>query len=217
MADAERVDWAGEIATIRAARAATIRVGPGTRPAVIVVDFQRAFMENEDPRAAAALSATTPLLDAARRSRVPVVYTATSVDSLEEVNATWKVTQDLRPFLRGSPSSEIDPRIAMQWGDILVEKPHASAFFGTHIAERLDRLGVDTLIVTGTSTSGCVRATAVDGCALSYRVMVVEDCCYDPRLVSREASLWDLADRYADVVTVGQMLDYLATLSTAGE
>jgi len=206
------VDWAAEIDRIRELRSASPRLGPGTRPALVVVDFQRAFMENDDPEAADALTATAELLDAARSSGVPIFYSAMTIDSLDEVNVTWKALQDLSVFLRGSKPSEIDPRVAMRWGDILVEKRHASSFFGTRLADDLTRLGVDTLIVTGTSTSGCVRATAVDGCALSYRVMVVEECCYDQRVVSRETALWDLADRYADVVVLKEMLDYFSSL-----
>lgn len=206
------IDYTAEAHRLRQARRERERLGFGASPAVVVVDLQAAFTEPSGDRIAPVLAANAQLIKTARARAVPVFYTVMDVPSRDAVNIRWRSTHDLTPFLPGAPSARIDDRIRPEDGDILVGKPHASAFFATDLHPRLTSAGVDTVLVTGTSTSGCVRATAIDAAANGYHSVVVEDCSYDPRTFSREASLWDLADRYADVVTLAEVLDYLGSV-----
>jgi maleamate amidohydrolase len=198
------------------ARAAKEPLGGGERPAVVVVDFQRAFTEHDQcgPATIAALEATARLLAQARASRIPVIYLTVVYDSLDEIDINWRSRGGIEICQRGNKETEVHPLVPMALGDILVEKRHASGFYGTRLHDELQRLNVDTLVLAGTSTSGCVRATAVDGAARSYRILVVEDCVDDFRPVSREASLWDIADRYGDVIRLEEAFGYLSHAGT---
>jgi maleamate amidohydrolase len=191
-------------------------IGTGSRPAVVVVDFQIAFTEHArcDEHTVSSMEATAVLLDKARASGVPVVYLAVAYDDLTDVPLSWRREDGIfASCRRGAETAAINPIVAMQPGDILVEKTHASGFFNTSLHEVLTDLGIDTVLLTGTSTSGCVRSTAVDAAARSYRVVVVEECCDDWRPVSNAAALYDLADRYADVVHLDEMLAYLDSVT----
>ncbi len=150
-------------------RAKEVR-GAGVKPAVVVVDFQRAFTET--PRCGEetldALNATAELLAVARRSEVPVVYLTVIYDHLEDIPLAWRpevVGRGSSKCLRGGEMTAVHPIVATELGDLIVEKYHASGFYATDLDARLKHLGIDTLIVVGTSTSGCVRATAIDGAA----------------------------------------------------
>jgi maleamate amidohydrolase len=182
----------------------------GAKPAVVVVDFQLAFTQHGRSDTDARLRATAQLLEKARAAGVPVVYLAVAYDTMEDVPLAWRREGGIfSRCQRGLATGAMNPIVAMQPSDLLVEKRHASGFYDTDLDEKLQTLGVDTLLTCGTSTSGCVRSTAVDGAARSYRVMIVDECCDDWRPVSTAAALYDLADRYADVVYLEQMLDYL--------
>ncbi|MCE0763534.1 isochorismatase family protein [Pseudonocardia kujensis] len=211
---ADDVDFNEEVIRLRRARAERDRFGFGERPVVVVIDYQVAFTEPSGARVEPALAATRRLIEVARDRAIPVIYTAQGWDSLESASPRWQATQDLNGFVGDSPLVAVDDRIAPLAGERLIVKPHASAFFGTDVHEHLSELGVDTVLLAGTSTSGCVRATAVDAAALGYRAVLVEECTYDPRTFSREAALWDLADRYADVVALAEALAYLSELQS---
>ncbi len=208
----EPADWKAEIEQIRAKRAATPRLGFGERPALLLVDLQTAFVGSEEGDVARVLANTAELVRAAR-PQIPVVYVTLVIDSPGDLTVTWRSFHDLSAVQRGEPGAQVDPRVAPEPGEVVVEKTNASGFFGTNLHDVLQGLGVDTLLVAGTSTSGCVRATVLDASAHSYRVMVVEECCHDSRPVSREAALWDMADRYADVVSLEEALDHLQLVS----
>ena len=182
----------------------------------MIVDFQLAFTEPiKHEGTTSALKATAALVEKARAAGVPVIYLGIWYDSLEDVPLSWRRENGIYARCkRGLPSTEMNPIVATADGDIIVEKRHASGFYDTILDERLKELGVDTLLMCGTSTSGCVRGTAVDGAARSYRVMIVDECCDDWRPVSTAAALYDLGERYADVVHLDQMLDYLDKIGT---
>jgi maleamate amidohydrolase len=187
--------------------------GAGAKPAVVVVDFQRAFVEG--PRHGQdtldALNATAELLAVARESGVPVVYLTVIYDYMTDIPLCWRpenVGEGISKCLRGDEMTAIHPIVASQVGDIIIEKYAASGFYGTDLDAKLKHLGIDTLILAGTSTSGCVRSTMVDGAARSYRVQLVEECCDDFRTISTEAALHDLAERYGDVIPLKTALDY---------
>lgn len=209
------IDWNAEVAKVRALRAERTRIGPGERPAVVVVDYQRAFTQHESigPATDVALQHTARLLRAARAAQVPVIYLVMVLDSLEDRMLAQRVRSSLTERCRrGDPWTEIDERVSAEPGDHVVEKTVASGFYRTRLAELLTELGVDELVMAGTSTSGCVRATVVDAAYRDLRVSVVEECCDDFRVLSGEASLWDMQDRFGDVVGIEEVLDRFTAL-----
>jgi maleamate amidohydrolase len=214
------MDYNEEVAKVEHLRD-TPKIEPGEKPAVVVVDFQLAFTEPiKHEGTTEALKATATLLEKARAVGVPVIYVGIWYDSLEDVPLFWRREDGIYARCkRGLPSTEMNPLVPVREGDIVVEKRHASGFYDTVLDAKLKELGVDTLLIAGTSTSGCVRCTAVDGAARSYRVMLVDECCDDWRPVSTAAVLYDFADRYGAVVHLDAMLDYLDTVAapvTAG-
>ncbi|WOF23114.1 isochorismatase family protein [Microbacterium betulae] len=216
----EQIDWNDEVARIRDLRASRARVGPGSRPAVVVVDFQKAFTEHEHigPGTAVALAHTAELLRAARAAGVPVIYLVMILDSLDDRMLAQRVRSSLTERCeRGDPWTDISPAVAPEPSDHIVEKTVASGFYNTRLHDLLQELGVDEVVMTGTSTSGCVRATVVDAAYRDYRVSIVEECCDDFRALSGEVSLWDMQDRFGDVVSKRWMLDRLASIAADRE
>ena len=192
------------------------RVGFGRRPAVLVVDF---FYGCTDPAylggggVGEAVDRTAPLLRAARAARAPVIYTVTQYrpDGLDAGLFGVKVPL-LRLLQEGSKAVEIDSRVAPSPEDHILVKKMASAFFGTPLAGLLATLGLDTLIVAGCTTSGCVRASVVDACSSGYRVIVPRECVGDRAPGPHEAPLFDMDAKYADVVGLADVLRYLERL-----
>ena len=191
------------------------RLGFGRKPAVLVVDFIRAYTTSGSalfaPPVCDAVMQTAELLDAARARGVLVVYTKVlyNKNGLDGGIFVQKVPV-LRTLVEGEPLAEIVPELAPHPGDVILVKQYASAFFGTSLASLLTAQGVDTLILTGCSTSGCVRATAVDGMQHGFRVIVPRECVGDRRPEPHEANLFDLHSKYGDVVSKQEVLDYLA-------
>ncbi|HEY0188329.1 MAG TPA: isochorismatase family protein [Cellulomonas sp.] len=204
-----QIDWNVEVERIRQARRDRTRVGPGTRPAVVVVDFQVAFTRHDKlgPGTADSLASTARLLQAARQASVPVIYLVMVLDSLDDRMLAQRVRSSLTEACRrGDPRTQVDPVVAPAAGDHVVEKTVASGFYRTRLDDLLAELGVDELVLCGTSTSGCVRATATDAAYRSLHVSLVEECCDDFRPVSEQASLWDVQDRFGDVVSLDEAL-----------
>jgi maleamate amidohydrolase len=191
------------------------RLGFGKKPAVLVVDFIRAYTTSGSalfaPPVCDAVMQTAELLDAARARGVLVVYTKVlyNKNGLDGGIFVQKVPV-LRTLVEGEPLAEIVPELAPHPNDVVLVKQYASAFFGTSLASLLTAQGVDTLILTGCSTSGCVRATAVDGMQHGFRVIVPRECVGDRRPEPHEANLFDIHSKYGDVVSKQEVLDYLA-------
>jgi maleamate amidohydrolase len=203
------LDYNEEVAKVEQLRD-NPKIGLGEKPAVVVVDFQLAFTTHGQSDTESTLRATAKLLEKARAVGVPVVYLTVAYDTMDDVPLAWRREGEIfSRCQRGLATGAINPIVAMEPADLLVEKRHASGFYDTDLDEKLKVLGVDTLLMCGTSTSGCVRSTAVDGAARSYRVMIVDECCDDWRPLSTAAALYDLADRYADVVHLEPVLEYL--------
>jgi maleamate amidohydrolase len=216
----EAIDWNREVEGIRELRAARTRVGPGERPAVLVVDYQRAFTEHEKvgPGTAVSLAHTHELLEAARAAGVPVIYIVMILDSLDDRMLAQRVRSSLTERCeRGNPWTEISAAVPPAPGDHIVEKTVASGFYNTRLDALLEELGIDEVIVTGTSTSGCVRATVVDAAYRSYRISIVEECCDDFRTLSGEVSLWDMQDRFGDVVAKREVLERFTAMAAKRE
>lgn len=193
------------------------RIGFGERPAVLVIDFTKAFTDPCQPLGAdlsRSLHATHDVLDAARLVACPIVFTRVCYDDPQGRDAgVWgRKVEGARGMFKDSYPTEIDPRSGYITGDVIVTKKYPSAFFGTDLITRLQTWHTDTLLLMGCSTSGCVRATAVDGLQYGYRVMVIKESVADRDPTAHAQSLHDLDAKYADVVTVTEATAYLSRL-----
>ena len=189
------------------------RVGWGARPAVLVVDLVRAYTEPGGPfalDAASAVSATADLVAAARSAGVPVMWTEVRYAAgLADGGLFARKVPALACFAEGAPGEwgrlTLDPAP----GEVRVVKQYASSFFGTSLASTLHTLGVDTLVIAGVSTSGCIRATAMDALNCGFRPQVVREACADRTPALHENNLADLDAKYADVVSIEEALAQL--------
>ena len=185
----------------------------GSRPAVVVVDLSRGFTDPEQPTGAdlsAEVAATGRLLEAARASGRPVVFTTIAFEAnLRDGEAWLEKVPGLAALQEGSPLVEIDPRLERLPGDTLIVKKGASAFFGTHLAATLVAAEVDTVLICGATTSGCVRASAVDSVQSGFRTLVCRDCTGDRAQAPHEANLFDIQAKYADVISLDEAIEYL--------
>lgn len=195
----------------------TRTLGFGSRPALLVVDFTRAFTEPGMPLAAdfaSEVDRTARLLTLARAGGWPVFFTIVAYEEQEIADAgIWALKVPANSSLQaGTPGVELDPRLGREPSDSIVSKKYASAFFGTDLSSRLTSRGVDTLLLCGCTTSGCVRASAVDGLQHGFRVMVVREAVGDRDADAHAQSMLDMQQKYADVVSVEQVEAYLAGL-----
>jgi nicotinamidase-related amidase len=195
------------------------RVERGSRPAVVVVDFTHGFTDPRYPTGAdmsGAVLATARVLDAARAAGLPVVFTTIAYDAAQIAGLAWlKKATGMAALEAGSRLVELDDRLARRPDEHLVTKTGASAFFGTALATYLASVGADTVVVTGATTSGCVRATVVDAVQHGYPTLVPADCVADRAQGPHDASLFDINEKYGDVVDSDDVLAYLSTLSEA--
>lgn len=187
------------------------RVGFGRRPALVVVDVNRGFTDPASPLVCdldACVEAIAVLLDAFRAASLPVVFTTVCYDELGKQAAAAFIEKvpALLVLEPGSEWVEIDPRISPREGEPVLTKTFASAFFGTTLGSMLAAAGCDTVVVTGASTSGCVRATAVDALQHGYRVVVPREAVGDRNSAAHEANLFDIDAKYGDVLSVGDVL-----------
>ncbi|WP_406280373.1 isochorismatase family protein [Embleya sp. NBC_00896] len=189
--------------------------GLGTRPAVVVVDLTQGFTEDVYPTGSdltEVVAATNELVAAARRAGAPVVFTAIAYTPAEadgDAVAWLRKAPGLRALREGSAAVALDPRLARTAADQLVVKKGASAFFGTALASYLTGLGCDTVVVCGATTSGCVRATAVDAVQSGFAVLVPRDCAGDRAQGPHDAALFDIDAKYGDVVDLAEAIKYL--------
>jgi len=192
-------------------------MGFGKSPAVIVVDFIRAYTEPGSPLYAPAVveavKSTMPLLKAARQKGVPVVYTRVLYHpSGVDGGLFVRKVPALRRMVEGEPLADIVPELPPGPDDVVLIKQYASSFFGTSLAAMLTARGIDTLVITGCSTSGCVRATAVDAMQYGFRPVVPRECVGDRHDGPHEANLFDINAKYGDVVALKDVLGQFAAL-----
>jgi maleamate amidohydrolase len=188
-------------------------IGFGDHPAVIVVDYQLAFtrgaLAGEYPEAA--LRATARIASAVRALGAPVSYSYCAYEAdLSDAGPFGIKCPGLVACARGTSGCDIDPLVTPADGDLVFEKQQPSAFFGTPLHERLTARGIDTVIVCGTTTSGCVRATVVDGMSLGYRMVVPVEAVSDRARTPHRSALFDMGHKYADVVPERDVLSALA-------
>jgi len=190
------------------------RSGFGGRPALVVVDMSVGFTDPASPlhcELEPVVAAIERLLAAARAAGFPVVYTTVAYGEADRRTAAVFIEKvpALLALEQGSRLVEIDPRLAPREGEPVVTKLFASAFHGTALSTLLATERCDGVIVTGASTSGCVRATAVDALQHGYRVVVPREAVGDRNAAAHEANLYDIDAKYGDVLPLQAVLDHL--------
>jgi maleamate amidohydrolase len=193
------------------------RIGFGRKPALLIIDFINAYTTPGSPLYApdvvCAVAETADLLVSARQRGVPVIFTRVIYSrSGRDGGIFVQKVPVLRRMVEGEPLADIVPALSPAPDDVILNKQYASAFFGTALAPMLTSLGVDTLLLTGCSTSGCVRASAVDGMQHGFRVIVPRQCVGDRHPDPHAANLFDIDSKYGDVVDKAEVLAYLQTL-----
>jgi maleamate amidohydrolase len=196
------------------------RSGFGRRPALVVIDMTLGFTDPESPLACdleGPISEIQKLLDAARRAGIPIAFTTVAYRGSDKLTAAAFIDKvpALLTLEAGTRWAEIDPRIAPRETEPVLNKLFASGFFGTGLSSLLTAAGVDTLIITGASTSGCVRATAVDALQYGFRPVVPREAVGDRNEQAHEANLYDVDAKYGDVVPVCDALDLLEEVAAA--
>ncbi len=200
------------------------RIGFGSRPAVLVIDMQHDFCDPDAPTTLWPSIGETyepirTLSETARSRDVPVIYTTGLVAKDGSSAGLWRYKQryhaEGRVQIEGSRGAEIIEELAPKAGDRVIRKWRPSAFFRTDLEVFLGAQRIDTLLLCGTSVSGCVRATVVDGFMRDIRCMVVRECVADRTPQVMEANLFDMEQKYADVVSLAETLDYLGTFDQA--
>jgi maleamate amidohydrolase len=193
-------------------------VGLGRRPALIVVDVNRGFTDPASPLVCdldGVVAAIGRVLDVARAAGIAVVFTTVSYDEGDKQAAAAFIDKipALLTLEAGTRWVEIDPRIAPRDDEPVLNKLFASAFFGTALSSFLTANGSDSLIVTGASTSGCVRATVVDAIQHGYRPIVPREAVGDRNPDAHAANLYDIKTKYGDVVSVNDLIAQLEELA----
>lgn len=196
------------------------RAGFGEKPALIVIDVNRGFTDPASPLVCdldRVVAAIQELLRETRAAGFPVVFTTVSYSEGDRQAAAAFIDKvpALLTLEAGSQWVEIDPRIAPLPSEPVLNKLWASAFFGTPLASLLASVGCDSLIVTGASTSGCVRATVVDALQNGYRPVVPREAVGDRNVDAHEANLYDIDTKYGDVVALSEVLEHLEEITTA--
>ncbi len=192
------------------------RVGFGSRPALILIDFCQAYFEPGNAlysEVDTALESALRLRAAARAAAVPVVltnvvYHPTGFDG----GRFYEKATPLKNFLKGSPMGAFGPGLEPFDDELVLSKQYPSAFFGTSLASTLTAAGIDSVILTGLTTSGCVRASCVDAMSHGFRTAVVAEACGDRHAAPHEANLFDMNAKYADVVSEEEALVFIDSL-----
>lgn len=189
------------------------KTGLGRSPALLLVDFVNGFNDPDilgGGNIDAAVKATVPLLAHVRARGLPVVFTRIVYAEDGSDTGLWceKVPR-LRDLTETAAASQVVPELAPRPGELVIRKTQASAFFDTGLAAQLAWRGIDSLVMVGCTTSGCVRASAIDAMSLNLRTVVVSDCVGDRAIDPHNANLFDLGQKYADLMTAAEVMRVL--------
>lgn len=195
-------------------------LGFGEKSALVVVDFTKAYTTPGSKwycpgsgfGVVDAVAQTAPLLELARQKAVPVFYTVVYYEHESDGGVFTQKVPALRTWTKDNPLVQIDDGVAPRAGEKVIVKQYPSAFFGTSLASNLHSIGVDTCIVTGCSTSGCIRATVLDGMCHGFRCIVPRECVGDRTESVHESNLFDMNAKNGDVVPRQVVMDYLNSL-----
>lgn len=200
------------------------RVGFGRRPALLVIDMMRSALGDKPepilesmkrfPQSCGeagwrAVKSLQPLLSLARQKGTPVIYTDNSQQSQPPLLRKWDRLDFSIPKVGPARGDSIVTEITPTDIDFVIYKRCPSAFFGTHLMSLLTTLTVDTLLVCGCTTSGCVRASVIDAASYGFRVAVIDECTFDRIEISHKINLFDMNAKYADVISVAEATRYL--------
>ena len=190
-------------------------LGFGARPALILVDFVQAYFDRNSPLYAGvedALSSALRIRAAARKAGVPVLYTNVVYrEGGADGGVFYRKVPALEVFVQGNPLGGWPEGLEPAEEETVISKQYPSAFFGTSLDATLTARSIDTLIITGLTTSGCIRATCVDAVSYGFIPIVVGDACGDRHASPHEANLFDMNAKYADVVDETAVIEYLQT------
>lgn len=200
------------------------RVGFGARPALIHIDLANAWTRPGHAFSCDGMDTIIPgvqrLNEAARPKGIPIVYTTTAYAVTEGPNSDmglWHRKIPVEVLQLGTDAVAIDERIAPEPGEHVIVKKHASAFFGTHLANMLRAAGVDTVIITGVTMAGCVRHTTEDAIGYGFRPIVVRECVGDRVAGVVEWNLFDIDAKFGDVEPLETVLEYLGSVESPAE
>lgn len=194
-------------------RAYNTRVGFGSKPALILIDFCQAYFEPGNDLYSgveSALESALRVRATARAAGIPVILTNVAYHPQAlDGGRFYEKAAPLRNFLKGSPMGAFGPGLAPFDDELVISKQYPSAFFGTSLASTLTAMQRDSVILTGLTTSGCVRASCVDAMSHGFRTAVVADACGDRHAAPHEANLFDMNAKYADVVSEAVVVAFL--------
>lgn len=191
------------------------RIGFGQRPALLVIDFMQAYTTAGAPLFApgvvSAVEESVALLSSARQAGIPVIHSNIRYHGGHCADGgVWvKKAPVMRDMREGNPLAAFCPQVLPLADEVVFSKQYASVFFGTSLASMLVSLGIDTLILAGASTSGCIRASAVDALQHGFRPLVVRECVGDRHAAPHEANLFDIDNKYGDVISKHEAIEYL--------
>lgn len=194
------------------------QLGIGERSAIVVVDLILGFTQSYMPMGSdltKQIKKTNELIKVARANKLPVYFTTISYDDEDVADAgVWaEKMEGLKTLRTGSDAVKVDPSLEFQNGDGLIVKKYASSFFGTDLVSKLINNKIDTIIVTGATTSGCVRATVVDAIQYGFKPIVAEDAVGDREQKTHEQSLVDMRQKYADVMKTEEIIQELLSIN----
>ncbi|NLS20659.1 isochorismatase family protein [Rhizobium sp. P40RR-XXII] len=192
------------------------RIGFGQRPALVVIDFLKAYTIEGAPLYAPgvveAVAQTPALIASARASGIPVIHTRILylAENCADGGMWVKKSPVMKAMVEGNVLAEFCEGVEPAAGELVIVKQYASAFFGTSLASHLHAQGIDTVIMAGCSTSGCIRASAVDAVQHGFRAIVVRDCVGDRHPDPHNANLFDIDSKYGDVVSREEAITEIA-------
>jgi len=192
------------------------RVGFGKRPAMLLIDFVEAYFDKSCPLYANVeenLESALRIREQARSAGVPIIYTNVVYhEDMSDAGVFYKKVKVLENMKRGSPMGAWPKGLETADGELVISKQYPSAFFGTSLASTLASKQIDSVIITGLTTSGCIRASCVDACSHGFIPIIVADACGDRDEAPHQANLFDMNAKYGDVVSESEIKDYLKTL-----
>lgn len=192
------------------------KVGLGKRPAIVVIDLQKGFTLPSAPAGGdmtSTVEAVNKLTDAAREKNIRIFYTRVGYNrDGSDLGVFGHKAFVLKDFTRDSWYYELDDRLKIKENDIIIEKHWPSSFFGTHLLQMLITMHIDTLIVTGCTTAGCVYATVVDSCSYGFRTAVVMEGVADRAQETHNMFLWNMGQKYADIMSVDEVIEGIQKL-----
>ena len=194
------------------------RVGFGNKAAYLSIDFMLGYVTEDAalyaPGVVSAVKAAQQTLHAARSQNQLIIHTNIRYQAERFLDGgIWlQKAPVMKDMVEGNPLAEFCPEVAPNCDELVISKQYPSAFFGTTLAPTLRAQGIDTIVLSGCSTSGCIRASAVDGLQHGFRVIVLEDCVGDRHPAPHEANLFDIDSKYGDVISSADYIAYLDAL-----